>query len=143
MASIEIVCYVRFCKENVKKLPADLQQSYSFPAHTNPVLFDLWARCPTVMLALPGETRPLTNMDASLMGLPSPVLVALDWTPEHRELHLRCKMRLCAMVRATIDRQMCEMRIDYLRLATRDRRMVAYMEQLERGELSELPLFDD
>lgn len=88
MARVEIVCLVYY--------PGGDAHSHSFLAHTRPVLFDLWARCPAAMLTLPSSLTPLTDLDAPLTELGTHVLVARQWTSEHRELRLAFERRFCA-----------------------------------------------
>lgn len=125
MASVEIVCTV---------LSQDGEyENHVFHAYTNPVFFDLWARCPTVVLSLPGGKVPFTDMDAPLMSLSSHVFEAHDWRAEHAELRSKFKIRLYNMMRVVVAKRKADMHVEYAILLRWDRHLVDYIGKLESG----------
>lgn len=131
MASVTIVCRVRFSKNGAGRLPQG-DVSYSFPAHTAPIFFDLWLCCPAVMLALPGCAEPFVDMDAPLISLPSHFFVAREWAPKYKAVRLKFKTRIFAMLRAVIAKQLSDLRVEDLRSATRDQQLADTITYLER-----------
>lgn len=151
MATIQLICQISFRRENVPRLATFLRETwrssfvlpYTFQAYHRPTFFDLWCRCPTVMLCLPGEKKPFLDLNASLMSLPVHVFEAHEWRPEYTEIRVEFKKRCADEMMKNIAKQMDDLRAAYARLTDRRVQLTDYMEKLERGIDDDLPLFDN
>lgn len=112
MSSVTLKFRIRFLRQNINKLPSlegkrevGLVLPYVFYQADNPTFFDLWCRCPTMLLTPSGSKTPYVNFDTPLIEMKTCIFDAHDWTEEYMEQRFELKVRMCAKVRQVLQEE--------------------------------------
>lgn len=140
-ASITVTFKIRFIKGNVNGMPSILTQTrsqlilpYDFDLKNNPTFFDLWSRCPSMMLVPVGETKPYVEFDTPLISMPTHIFDAYDWTEGYMEHYYELKTRMCAVIKEQLYKQREATEKELERLNNRIKSLSDYEATLVRDE---------
>jgi hypothetical protein len=148
-AHIKIRCKIRFIKGNINTLNsildakprAEFTLKYDFDLKDKPTFFDLWSRCPTMMLALAGQSKPFLDFDVPLIDMKSFIFDAYDWTEEYTPQRYMLKSRMCAKIREELEETRSQVLKELERIRNRINSLVAYEAALVNIDFVEDPRF--
>lgn len=142
-ANIIITFKIRFIKGKTNGMPSILTPtktqmtlSYNFDLKDDPTFFDLWCRCPSMLLVPVGETKPYLEFDTPLIQMPTHWLDAYDWTEEYHAHRLELKKRMCAKLKNDLIIQRSAAVKELERITTRIKSLVEYEAALQRDDIA-------
>lgn len=133
-AHIKIRCKIRFIKGNINTLNSilsspphtELVLKYDFDLKDKPTFFDLWSRCPTMMLTLTGQSKPFLDLNAPLIDMKSFIFDAYDWTEEYTAQRYMLKARMCAKIREELEEKRSKVLKELERIRNRINSLTEY-----------------